>query len=264
MGIKKPASAGFFIPGSGMGCSRRRLAHLFLEGGALVRGHILPALAELLLLVRRQLLVALVHVADLLLLVRCELLEGLITLLHLRALVGGEVAPAGEARLELGALFGGHLAVAVGGVHQPVLPLRRQTRPLVLLIVEQALLGGRERIPADGRLGHGGDMGDGHRRRSRREGRQHEPGSGQEEGRQGLHRVARLLSLPGAPVPAAGTGVLPWRRASSAATLAGSMRAKVMGSTQRPSAPCQSARNSISSGSGTAAGVGVLGVSASS
>src|SRR5579863_3496788 len=209
---KNPARAGFL--------SRRRFAVgvLLFQLLPLGRRHVLPAVPQLLLLVRRQLLVLLERVADVLLLVRRQLLESLVALPQTRAFLWREFAPALQPLLEAIALLAGHLAIAVGGVHEPMLALRRQGLPLVLLVVEELLLCGGERTPRDSSEGGGGlAHGRGCRCRGNgcRPGRQRrEAGEQGDEQEAGLHR-ARLPTVPAGwvpgEVPTAGgvTGALP-------------------------------------------------------
>src|SRR5579859_6937765 len=220
-------------------CGRLLGLRLLLLHGLLTlrRRHVLPALPQLLLLVRRELLVLLVGVRDLLLLIRRQLLEGFVALSQARLFGRRQLAEALPPCPGLGALCRIHLRPAVGRLDEVLLAFGAVAVPFAPGISQGLLFRRRERTPGDGD-GVGGSQRRGHRccRSGRSPGS--EPGESEQESEHAPHRASTAEAGTVETGPGGGTGV-PWRPCGL--TLEGSRRENVMGSTQLPSAPCQSA-----------------------
>src|SRR5579859_4867264 len=202
-------------------CGRLLGLRLLLLHGLLTlrRRHVLPALPQLLLLIRRQ------------------LLEGFVALSQARLFGRRQLAEALPPCPGLGALCRIHLRPAVGRLDEVLLAFGAVAVPFAPGISQGLLFRRRERTPGDGD-GVGGSQRRGHRccRSGRSPGS--EPGESEQESEHAPHRASTAEAGTVETGPGGGTGV-PWRPCGL--TLEGSRRENVMGSTQLPSAPCQSA-----------------------
>lgn len=118
--------------------------HARTEGGTLSRSHFLPALAQGLALVGRQLLEALELGADLLLFGRRQFLESFKALTDTRALGRRQLAPVLLTQTCVRALRRRHLCPAVRSQYQPLLTCGWQRRPFISQRCQQLLLRERE------------------------------------------------------------------------------------------------------------------------